>query len=216
MALNKKLRDALLVEARHRCTVCFEKCFEIHHIVEKSEGGTDDEDNLIVLCPNCHQHRYHRFGELTRDQLRLYKAKLKESNEIERDLRDELEYVRGEMSQYLCPFCKSPISHQGEVCLDLEYNDYDTCVAYECGYEVIAGQLRRPCPSDPSFPKLEDFEFQMKYNPDEPIFKWSCYMKPKTPMAQLLSPGREIGRTEEEARERIVRRYLSYAKKWSD
>jgi 5-methylcytosine-specific restriction endonuclease McrA len=71
MAIPKAVRDVLLVEARHRCTVCSEKCFEIHHIMEVSEGGTDEPDNLIVLCPNCHQHRYHRSGEFTRDQLRL-------------------------------------------------------------------------------------------------------------------------------------------------
>jgi hypothetical protein len=213
--IPKKIRDALLVEARHKCTICFERCFEIHHIIKKSEGGTDDDDNLIVLCPNCHQHRYHRCGEFTPDQLRLYKAKLKEANEIEQELREELEYFKAERSQHLCPFCEAPIIQQNEVCLDPEYNDYDIRVTYDCGYEVVAGQLQRPCPSDPSFPKLKEFDLQVKYNPDEPMFKWSCYMKPKTHMAQLLSPGREIGRTEEEARDRIVKRYLSYAKEWS-
>ena len=73
MAILKAARDKLLVDARHRCTICAEKCFEIHHIIEQAEGGTDDIENLIVLCPNCHQHRYHRSGEFTRDQLRLYK-----------------------------------------------------------------------------------------------------------------------------------------------
>ncbi len=94
MGISKSIRDALLVEARHRCTICSEKCFEIHHIIEQAEGGTDDEENLIVLCPNCHQHRYHRSGEFTRDQLRLYKAKLKEANEIERRLLLNLEDIK--------------------------------------------------------------------------------------------------------------------------
>ena len=101
MAIAKSVRDVLLVEAKHRCTICSEKCFEIHHIVEQAEGGTDIEDNLIVLCPNCHQHRYHRSGEFTRDQLRFYKAKLKEANEIERRLLMNLEEIRihiGELS----------------------------------------------------------------------------------------------------------------------
>jgi HNH endonuclease len=99
MAITKSVRDTLLVEAKHRCTICSEKCFEIHHIIEQAEGGTDDEDNLIVLCPNCHQHRYHRSGEFTRDQLRLYKAKLKESNEIERRLLMNLEEIRTHIGQ---------------------------------------------------------------------------------------------------------------------
>ncbi len=101
MAIKKQDRDRLLVEARHRCTICSEKCFEIHHIIEQAEGGTNEEENLIVLCPNCHQHRYHRCGEFTRDQLRFYKTKLKEANEIERRLLLNLEEIKakiGEMS----------------------------------------------------------------------------------------------------------------------
>lgn len=90
MAVTKKVRDELLVEAQHRCTICSERCFDIHHIVEQADGGSDETDNLIVLCPNCHQHRLHRHGEFTRDQILLYKAKLKESAEVEKRLLQNL------------------------------------------------------------------------------------------------------------------------------
>ena len=99
MAIPKSIRDKLLVEAQHRCTICAEKCFEIHHVVEIADGGTDDEDNLIVLCPNCHQHRYHRSGEFTRDQLRLYKAKLLEKKEIDHRLLLTLEEIKSEVGK---------------------------------------------------------------------------------------------------------------------
>ena len=36
---------------------------EIHHIIRQAKDGGDDPDNLIVLCPNCHQRRYHLSGE---------------------------------------------------------------------------------------------------------------------------------------------------------
>jgi len=94
MTIAKAIRDQLLVEARHRCTICAEKCFEIHHIIEQGEGGTDDAENLIVLCPNCHQHRYHRSSEFTRDHLRLYKQRLKEHNEVEKRVLQNLEEIR--------------------------------------------------------------------------------------------------------------------------
>ncbi len=31
----------------------------VHHIVPRSDGGTDDHDNLVTLCPACHglEHR---------------------------------------------------------------------------------------------------------------------------------------------------------------
>ncbi|MEK0337235.1 MAG: HNH endonuclease [Nitrosopumilus sp.] len=94
MAIVKSVHDKLLVEAQHRCTICHEKCFEIHHIVEQSEDGSDEEYNLIVMCPNCHQHRYHRSGEFTRDQLQQYKTNLKEQNEIEKRLLENLEDIQ--------------------------------------------------------------------------------------------------------------------------
>lgn len=99
MAISKAVRDQLLVEARHRCTICAERCFEIHHIIEQAEGGNDAPENLIVLCPNCHQHRYHRSKEFTRDQLYLYKSRLKEQNEIERRLLLNLEEIRMEIGK---------------------------------------------------------------------------------------------------------------------
>jgi hypothetical protein len=94
MSISKAIRDQLLVEAQHRCTICSERCFEIHHIVEQSEGGNDQPDNLIVMCPNCHQHRYHRCGEFTRDQLRMYKRQLQERAEIEKRLLQNLDDIR--------------------------------------------------------------------------------------------------------------------------
>lgn len=97
MAVAKAIRDKLLVDAQHRCTICYEKCFELHHIVKQSEGGSDDEDNLIVMCPNCHQHRYHRSGEFTRDQLIQYKNNLRERNEIEKRLLKNLEDIKKEI-----------------------------------------------------------------------------------------------------------------------
>lgn len=39
------------------CEKCKHANFAIlnaHHIVEVCNGGTDDLDNLLLLCPNCH------------------------------------------------------------------------------------------------------------------------------------------------------------------
>jgi hypothetical protein len=39
----------------HKCAVCGAVDYlEFHHIVEKSKGGSDDFDNLILLCACCH------------------------------------------------------------------------------------------------------------------------------------------------------------------
>ena len=39
------------------CSSCgFDKCYgDLHHIIPKSEGGSDDNSNLTYVCPNCHR-----------------------------------------------------------------------------------------------------------------------------------------------------------------
>lgn len=38
-----------------KCTVCgFDEIVEVHHIIARYLGGTEDPENLILLCPNHH------------------------------------------------------------------------------------------------------------------------------------------------------------------
>jgi len=38
-----------------KCVVCgFDEIVEVHHILQRCNGGTDDEENLVLLCPNHH------------------------------------------------------------------------------------------------------------------------------------------------------------------
>lgn len=49
-------REAILHRDNYTCQVCGKKHIrlEVHHIVFRSQGGTDDENNLITLCEDCH------------------------------------------------------------------------------------------------------------------------------------------------------------------
>lgn len=44
---------------------------DIHHLDKVSDGGSDDPENLIALCPNCHA-RHHR-GHIPRESIRAWK-----------------------------------------------------------------------------------------------------------------------------------------------
>ena len=50
-------REAILHRDNYTCQCCGKKnCrLEVHHIKFKSQGGTDDEENLITLCEDCHK-----------------------------------------------------------------------------------------------------------------------------------------------------------------
>jgi hypothetical protein len=55
--MEKELVDRMMVKCARRCCICrrFNPTkLQVHHIVQRSEGGTDDEDNLIVTCITCH------------------------------------------------------------------------------------------------------------------------------------------------------------------
>lgn len=49
-------REAVLHRDNYTCQCCGEKHvrLEVHHIIYRSNGGTDDESNLITLCEGCH------------------------------------------------------------------------------------------------------------------------------------------------------------------
>ena len=53
-------KEAILNRDSYTCQVCGAKNtrLEVHHIVYRSQGGTDNEDNLITLCEPCH-HKIH-------------------------------------------------------------------------------------------------------------------------------------------------------------
>lgn len=57
-------RAAILHRDNYTCQCCGKKHtrLEVHHIIFRSKGGTDDENNLITLCADCHA-KIHK-GEL--------------------------------------------------------------------------------------------------------------------------------------------------------
>ena len=50
-------REAILHRDNYTCQVCGKKHvrLEVHHVIPRSKGGTDDENNLITLCEDCHE-----------------------------------------------------------------------------------------------------------------------------------------------------------------
>ena len=50
---------------------------DVHHIVPKKEGGTDDMDNLCYICPNCHRIA-HTNSQLLKNQLVSLEQQLKD------------------------------------------------------------------------------------------------------------------------------------------
>jgi hypothetical protein len=55
--IPQDLIDKMMVKCARRCCICrrFRPTkLQVHHIIERNQGGTNDEDNLIVTCMSCH------------------------------------------------------------------------------------------------------------------------------------------------------------------
>lgn len=57
MAFSPEVAESLLVACHRHCCLCHKQAgsrMHVHHIVPRSEGGDDSEDNGIPLCLDCH------------------------------------------------------------------------------------------------------------------------------------------------------------------
>ena len=68
MSIPQAIVDSILVKCARHCCVCRRHrplLLQVHHIEERSEGGTHEEDNLIATCISCHAE-VHTSTKLTR------------------------------------------------------------------------------------------------------------------------------------------------------
>jgi hypothetical protein len=82
MAFKKADSEKLLSVTGRLCCICGKAHgVSLHHIIPKEEGGKDDIDNAIPLCPNCHDevHGSGARGRTTRaysaEELRLHRER---------------------------------------------------------------------------------------------------------------------------------------------
>ncbi len=63
MSFEQSEAEQLLADTGRMCCLCGTlHRVSLHHIQGKEEGGTDDIDNAIPLCPNCHDEVHGRCG----------------------------------------------------------------------------------------------------------------------------------------------------------
>lgn len=59
----EETRKRILKRDKWRCVKCDKPLYEkgsrpnIDHIIDKADGGTDEDSNLRTLCPSCHSSR---------------------------------------------------------------------------------------------------------------------------------------------------------------
>jgi 5-methylcytosine-specific restriction endonuclease McrA len=65
------IREAVLQRDNYKCLECGTPCrsaeADVHHLLPRSAGGTDEPSNLITLCDGCHAAHHPKLaGRLAR------------------------------------------------------------------------------------------------------------------------------------------------------
>lgn len=134
------------------------------------------------------------------------------SGEAIKELRSELKRVRGHLQEFQCPHCGSDLVESQQVPIDPEERDWDMLRRFECGFSELGGQIRRPCPSDPKFPTLDEYDIQCLEDRSQPAFlRWTCEAVPQTEFARLLQLRTTYGTSEANARRDLEEEYWENA-----
>jgi hypothetical protein len=120
-----------------------------------------------------------------------------------RALQEELAHTREALREYRCPYCNARLSSRAGAPTDTSEKNWDIVESFDCGYQMFAGRVERPCPKDPQFPRFEDYELRFTETQDG----WICRPSGKTNMARCVYLSKSIGRTREEAEQHVRQQY---------
>lgn len=69
--LSKRTISKIFKRLKIKCSICGwnKATCDIHHILPRKSGGTDDNSNLVILCPNCHRMVHNHSDEITKEML---------------------------------------------------------------------------------------------------------------------------------------------------
>ena len=135
------------------------------------------------------------------------------SGEAAKLLQQELERANAELSEYKCRFCGAPLAERGGEFVGPNSDNGVLHEIFECGHHVLDGQTERPCPSDPKFPRFEDYELVFHHDSSVTHGAWLCLARPRTDMARKVSLQPGYGRTKEDAVRHLRERYDRSARK---
>lgn len=66
----KKMKQREIANGLNHCQMCgfdFAEILQIHHVVPIKDGGNNNTDNVVVVCPNCHKTLHKAYEYLRKD-----------------------------------------------------------------------------------------------------------------------------------------------------
>ena len=130
------------------------------------------------------------------------------SGEALTKLQNTIKALRKQVADYQCPTCGAPLSTRTNAPVDPEMKYWDLIETYDCGFQMSAGMVEYPCPSDPKFPSLNNYDLVCERFSDQSGYKWRCDAWAKTSMAGKVKLRSGYGNSEGEARRKVKADYL--------
>ena len=135
------------------------------------------------------------------------------SGEALAELQEELDGLKEALSEFQCPYCGAALATCQEVPVDPEEKHWDTFKQFECGQTLGGANRQRPCPANPKFPKLREYEFRFHREGSGDTAHWIGTAFPLTENAKSLSLPHSYERDKERAALALQETYARLARR---
>ena len=145
MVLNRDNYTCQCCKGKHK-----DSKLEVHHIVFRSQGGSDEENNLITLCHTCHKNLHS--GKISPELNGIVKGTLKYATQMN-SIRKQLFRIYPEAIETFGYVTKANRLHLG---VNKEHY-YDACTIATQGnaFNVKSNLYKKKCISDGDFQKTK-------------------------------------------------------------
>lgn len=157
MVLNRDNYTCQHCKGKHK-----DSKLEVHHIIFRSQGGSDEEDNLITLCHTCHK-RLHN-GKISLKLKGKLKGNLKYATQMN-SIRKQLFKLYPNAIETFGYVTKANRLHLG---VDKEHY-YDACVIATQGnkFNIASNLYVKKCVSDGDFQKTKGVRSEQSISTDK-------------------------------------------------
>ena len=125
------IKAYILTRDNYICQCCKTKkgTLHVHHIVYRSQGGSDDTSNLVTLCENCHK-------KLHKGELKEFETKLRGTRRGQLKHATQMNSIRIQLLKHYSDAIETfgYITKANRQSLGLDKDHYiDACVIASCG-----------------------------------------------------------------------------------
>ena len=134
--IPEDIRTEIMLKCARHCVLCHKPCgtnIEIHHIIPVSKGETNDFDNLIPLCFDCHA----KVGSYNREHPKGTKYGVKELKRIRDDFYSKKEFYCKVSNNHPCELEDKDKQNFIKIAEIIRNNDYSPTVRYDFLYYLI-------------------------------------------------------------------------------